>query len=1056
MPDPRTALASWQRPLPTRPAFVALWATGPDTATDGVFRVQALRPSEDGGWESFASWARPFDEEEDAGATRRMSREFGATSAHLADAPAAAEAWAKLRAFLGERPIVALDAEALEAWDGRYARGAAPLGDRVGLIDLAGLLLPGRLASRRDGLIDALCHRESGAPPAAYSPEELQAALAGLVERFAGLEDEARAVAAIGYGAAHARLSAADESASRRLALALRLVDEPSTWSASAGGALFHAERLRDGLLREHDADEHDLADYTDALEPRWTDELRRVAPIDTLPPRSEGPTPFDAGDRSLLDDCFRVHLPAAFTGGVGSYRESQHRVAVEVAECLGGRRDGAARLLLVHAPTGTGKTLAYLLPMMLWAKRHGLRTAVATYTRALQEQAMEREVPRALGALRRAGVTGDVRVAMLKGRENYLCWRALRLAGPDEGSAAEEWLAWTQLALFGASDVDGDLNRFPHRAPLTLESERTYRAAIGDLVRAARAQSSCCRQREDKQTCAAEVARERAARSHVVITNHSFALARQDLFCHLVFDECEHLHDQAHSAWSRTLSIGAATRLLDQLHSDGRWRARSLLVRWNKRLPIGGEAHATLREAVECTDEMRLMLRALTRELDGFLRWRRDIERSRDARDDHSLLREYVDDPRGEDLVKARVAWQRAANRLDARLSELAEHAEKLKASRVARLRRGLDLARTDLAEQIEAINAWIPLSDGAPRFSPQTFYDVEETPGGDLVLAARVLLPDEYLGRYYYPQLQTGILLSATTWLRGGFESQSAYLGLSRARSPGPEEEREACEMETMRAPEVFDYERVVALLPRDAPHPSRDKAAHLAYLRRFVCEMGERTRGRMLVLLTNAEDTKRLGEELTGFFRARRIPLYYQGMPGVSKEELGELFRRRTDSILLGVDTFWYGADFPGETLEYLVLARLPYGVPDRYHHAQCATLGIGEQRRRIYLPRALAKFRQGFGRLMRSSTDRGCVFLMDPRVGEPRHRMFLDELPLAREFRGSQAGAKLVRGDTEHCIRTALVHMGMLTETKRRGLTPAPPPKVPDVDVDELPY
>lgn len=68
MPDPRPALASWQRPLPTRPAFVALWATGPDTATDGVFRVQALRPAEDGGWESFANWARPFDGEEDAGA----------------------------------------------------------------------------------------------------------------------------------------------------------------------------------------------------------------------------------------------------------------------------------------------------------------------------------------------------------------------------------------------------------------------------------------------------------------------------------------------------------------------------------------------------------------------------------------------------------------------------------------------------------------------------------------------------------------------------------------------------------------------------------------------------------------------------------------------------------------------------------------------------------------------------------------------------------------------------------------------------------------------------
>jgi ATP-dependent DNA helicase DinG len=176
------------------------------------------------------------------------------------------------------------------------------------------------------------------------------------------------------------------------------------------------------------------------------------------------------------------------------------------------------------------------------------------------------------------------------------------------------------------------------------------------------------------------------------------------------------------------------------------------------------------------------------------------------------------------------------------------------------------------------------------------------------------------------------------------------------------------------------------------------------------------------------------RRVGEALEGFFRARRIPFWYQGMPGAAKEELGELFRSRIDSVLLGVDTFWYGADFPGETLEYLVIARLPYGVPDSYHHAQCAALGQGEQRRRIYMPRALAKFRQGFGRLMRKETDRGCVFVLDGRVLDPRHRTFLRELPLGLD----EGGARFVRGDTDHCLREALAHMGMLADLRRRGL------------------
>jgi hypothetical protein len=145
-----------------------------------------------------------------------------------------------------------------------------------------------------------------------------------------------------------------------------------------------------------------------------------------------------------------------------------------------------------------------------------------------------------------------------------------------------------------------------------------------------------------------------------------------------------------------------------------------------------------------------------------------------------------------------------------------------------------------------------------------------------------------------------------------------------------------------------------------------------------------------------------------------------------------------------VLLGVDTFWYGADFPGETLEYLVIVKLPYGVPDRYHHAQCAALGTVEQRRRIYQPRALSKFRQGFGRLMRRVSDKGCVFILDGRVLDPRHRPFLRELPLEHAFETtrfaaeSERGARLVRGDTDFCVQAALEHMNLKADVRRRGL------------------
>ncbi|HVS17623.1 MAG TPA: helicase C-terminal domain-containing protein, partial [Planctomycetota bacterium] len=437
--------------------------------------------------------------------------------------------------------------------------------------------------------------------------------------------------------------------------------------------------------------------------------------------------------------------------------------------------------------------------------------------------------------------------------------------------------------------------------------------------------------------------------------------------------------------------------------------------------------------------------LRALDAALAGFRAWREDVRATREERDEHALLREFVE-RRDEielapPLIEARVGLARAMSALEGSLSMVAADTEVLPGRGLPRLRRALELARNDVLEQLAALEAWIPMVDGAPALRAETFHDVEEDARGRDVLAARVLLPNEFLGRYYHPQLESAVFLSATTWIQGGFESAMGYLGLDRSAEPAPDEVRAACRVRSFRAPEVFDYGRVLVGVPKDAPEP-RQKEAWLAFVRRFVAHLGERTRGRMLVLFTNAEELKRVGEGLAGHFRARHVPLWWQGMPGVAKEELPRLFRARTDSVLMGLDTFWFGADFPGETLEYLVIARLPYGVPDRYHHAQCAALGSGPQRKRIYMPRALAKLRQGFGRLMRRVDDRGCVFLLDRRVLDPRHRAFLREMPLANGVEGmsgqASEGARLVVAPTDEVVRAGLAHMGMLTDVRRRGL------------------
>jgi len=512
-----------------------------------------------------------------------------------------------------------------------------------------------------------------------------------------------------------------------------------------------------------------------------------------------------------------------------------------------------------------------------------------------------------------------------------------------------------------------------------------------------------------------------------------------------VVFDECEHLHDQAHNAWSHTLAPNDFRGFLTRLRQGSSSGPRGPLER-AARLARGTKVAEVVRNAKEASDGAGLALGELERALSGFKAWRQEALTVRNERDEHTLLREFVERageiPEAAPLLPARFELALATSRLDAALADLAGHLDEVPAAGLARLRRALELARSDLAPMLEALEAWLPLVEGKPALRPETFHDVETDLRGQDLLAARVLLPNEFLGRFYYPQLHSAVLISATTWIQGGFESASGFLGLDRAADPAPGEEREPCTVRTFRSPEVFDYGRVLVGVPRDAPDV-RERERFLGFVRRFVAHLGERTRGRMLVLFTNADDLRRVGEALSGYFRARHVPLWWQGMPGVAKEELARLFRARRDSILLGLDTFWFGADFPGETLEYLVLARLPYGVPDRYHHAQCAALGAGEQRRRIYMPRALAKLRQGFGRLMRRESDRGCVFLLDRRVLDPRHRSFLRELPLAPGALGPiagrvEGGAELAVGPSEEVVHRALAHMGMLADVKRRGL------------------
>ena len=1028
---------------------LTIWASGTDVSLDGVVRISATRRGADGGWEDFERATSPFAR--DGGATARIRTTFGVDSTDLEDAPDARDVWPELRAFVEGRPVLCHDAEVSAAWarqlDEECGLEDDPLTALVGLDEIAALLDPGYLSSLGPArIVEALVDADfAPRPAAAIQPPHVLAALGELVARFGDRGPIARAVAAWAWEHAREGFRMADPAAAARMDLALAIADRPNSWGG--GVDLFAAGRLEDGWISDGLAEDVDPDDPLGDLDPAVAEIGRETRHEATLRSDVTDPAPFPDEDMLVLDDVFREHLPALFGGGrsrAENYRESQHRVAEEVARCL-----GSDQLLLVHAPTGTGKTLAYIVPALLWARRYGVRVGVATYTRALQSQAMEREVPRALEALASAGVGGGFRVSVLKGREHSICWRALRLHAPADSDPPEAWLAWIGLALFAMRDAEGDLDRFPRAAPVRVTSGTEYRRHLLTLLSHVHGQSGCCTDGRDKETCGAIVARELAARSHVVLTNQSFAIARPEFFRRVVFDECEHLHDQAFNAWSHRVSFEDARRALEKLH-DPRARsgfARPPLDRLASKLLPGTPAHDRYSMARGLWTHTSAALARLEGAVLNYERWAVDAARRRSEDEQYALFREYVLHSRQSgELVAAAETLQKNLTQLVGSLTQLAEELEGLKLRRAGRVRRALEIARGDLVVIGEAFRAWLPFRDGEVSFSDAIFNDVERDVRERLVLAALVLLPGDFLGRHYYPELGAAAFVSATTRLGGDFERAKGYLGLDRVASI----DRETGEFDpsagtervtTFHAPEVFDYSRVLVGVPRGTPGV-RDREAFIEHLARFLPWYAERSRGRMLVLFTSLRDIRAVAERCAGAFADRGLPLLWQGMEGAGKEELAQRFRERVESTLFGVDTFWYGADFPGETLETLCIARLPYGVPDRYHNAQCAALGVGAQRRRIYMPRALAKFRQGFGRLMRRASDRGVVLVLDSRVAERRHREFMDELPIERIGGFSrERHARLVRGDHDLVVREAFAHLGLLSDMERRGLSPS---------------
>jgi ATP-dependent DNA helicase DinG len=671
--------------------------------------------------------------------------------------------------------------------------------------------------------------------------------------------------------------------------------------------------------------------------------------------------------------------------------RASQRAMAATIARVY-----NSGGVALLEAGTGVGKSLGYLVPALRWAAANGERTIVSTNTINLQEQLVGKDLPFLAGALS----DQKVRFALLKGWRNYLCKLRLEQATEgasqlfDDGMAAE----LKSLARWAERTSDGSLADLPVPPRPEVWDEVS---AEGDI---------CTRMKcAHFDGCFLFKARRAAAEADVIVVNHHLLLAdlavrRQaqnwddvavlPAYGRLVVDEGHHLEDAAATHLGATVTRRGLQRLVNRLDRRGKGLLPMLATRLSASKDLLSTASLDLLDArlAPAVGALREKSDLLFDLLDTFIMesgqsvvrlshdfithpiWKAGLDVALEG-----TLGEIELLQQGLRLVRERIEGSAALDEeLSPLLNEMRSVTKRLEANGDG-LRRGLAPPPDDDSVR------WVEVR-GKERFIVVSSVPLDLAP---------ILRED------LFKRLDTTIVTSATlTASSAGVATDASRFDFLTARL-GLNDPELVPTTAVFPSPFAFHTQSLL-VIPTDTPAPNVDADGHRAAVTRMVLEVAEASGGGLFVLFTSHREVRQLAAELRARGAERRWPLLVHGEE--SRDALLGRFRQSGQAILLGTASFWEGVDVPGDALRGLVIAKLPFRVPtEPVTAAQCEAIEArgGNAFVEYMLPHASLRLQQGFGRLIRTSTDRGVVVLGDPRIVTKQYgRGLLDALPPAR--------------------------------------------------------